>query len=271
MNGKEVSYSVKEDQVDGYEIGEVEKKSSYEFTVTNTLLLTEATVKKVWNDADNQDGLRPEKLEVTLSNGTKVVLNEENSWTFTVKDLPVYLKGNKIEYTWTEAELPEGYELTSTTVDGTITTLTNTHNPYTINLQVVKEWDDENNERGIRPTEITFVLLANGKFYEEVTLTEEVNWSHSFSELPAYDDGEKIEYTVVEENVPAEYEVAYEGSMEDGTITIHNMLGQGDGEPDDPPHNNPQTGDNVVIYMILFLISMIGFVSGKIYLRKYDI
>ena len=32
---------------------------------------TQATVKKVWDDSDNQDGVRPETLKVTLSNGTK--------------------------------------------------------------------------------------------------------------------------------------------------------------------------------------------------------
>ena len=33
-------------------------------------------MKKVWNDANNQDGKRPAALKVTLSNGTEVTLNE---------------------------------------------------------------------------------------------------------------------------------------------------------------------------------------------------
>ena len=46
-------------------------------TLTNSRATeeTEATVKKVWNDANNQDGKRPETLKVTLSNGTEVTLN----------------------------------------------------------------------------------------------------------------------------------------------------------------------------------------------------
>ena len=57
--------------------------------------------------------------------------------------------------------------------------------------------------------------------------------------------------------------------MEDG-FTIHNILGQGDGEPDEPTYDNPQTGDNILLYLITLLISVIGFVSGKIYTKKYN-
>ena len=94
---------------------------------------TSATVKKVWNDANNQDGKRPESLTVTLSNGTEdvetVTLNEENSWTATVEKLPKYANGQQIVYTWSESGLPEGYKLTGNATEGTITTLTNTHTP----------------------------------------------------------------------------------------------------------------------------------------------
>ena len=80
-------------------------------SITNTHVPeeTEATVKKVWDDNDDQDGIRPEELEVTLSNGTSVTLNEDNNWTAKVENLPKYENhGEEIEYTWTEGELPEG-------------------------------------------------------------------------------------------------------------------------------------------------------------------
>ena len=45
-----------------------------------------------------------------------VTLNEENSWSDGVKDLPKYTAGVENIYTWAEQEdgLPEGYELTDT-------------------------------------------------------------------------------------------------------------------------------------------------------------
>ena len=86
----------------------------------------DATVKKVWDDANNQDGKRPESLTVTLSDGTEVTLNEENNWTATVTDLPKYADGEEIVYTWSEGTMPEGYTLTDISTEGTVTTLTNT-------------------------------------------------------------------------------------------------------------------------------------------------
>ena len=61
---------------------------------------TSVSVKKVWDDANNQDGKRPDSITVTLSNGTEFTLNEANDWTATVEDLPMYDGGKEISYTW---------------------------------------------------------------------------------------------------------------------------------------------------------------------------
>ena len=71
-------------------------------TNTHTPETTEATVKKVWDDANNQDGIRPAELTVELSNGDTVTLNEANKWTATIGNLPKYADGEEIAYTWTE-------------------------------------------------------------------------------------------------------------------------------------------------------------------------
>ena len=54
--------------------------------------------------------------------------------------------------------------------------------------------------------------------------------------------------------------------MEEG-FTIYNVLPTGG---DVPPTDNPQTGDNIILYMISLLISIIGLVSGKYYIKKYN-
>ncbi len=211
-------------------------------------------VTKVWDDENNQDGIRPDSINVTLSNGTTVTLNEENKWTATVKDVPEYKDGEKINYTWTEDEV-EGYELTDTSVEDNITTLTNTHIPEVLEIIVNKVWDDDDNESGKRPESVTVKLVSDEEEIETVELNEENKWTHTFK-VPAYSNGNKIEYDIREAEVPEGYEVAYEGSIEDG-ITIHNVLGQGDGEPENPT-NNPQTGDNIYLYLITLLISLSG-------------
>ena len=107
-----------------YEVsGDIEKG----FTITNTHTpeKTTATVVKVWDDNDDENQKRPESISVKLSDGTSVTLSEKNDWTETVEDLPKFKNGEEIEYTWTEEDLPDDYELTDISVNGTVTTLTN--------------------------------------------------------------------------------------------------------------------------------------------------
>ena len=71
---------------------------------TETPLVTTYTVNKVWDDADNQDGMRPDDVKVQLlangeDEGNEVTLNEANNWTYTWKDLPLNENDRKINYT----------------------------------------------------------------------------------------------------------------------------------------------------------------------------
>lgn len=93
-------------------------------------------MNKVWNDADNQDGSRPNSITVHLvKNGVKTnqsaTLNAANNWSnadaFT--NLPVYENGMKITY-GVQEDVPSGYTVTTDGVDKNRNiTLTNTHHP----------------------------------------------------------------------------------------------------------------------------------------------
>jgi hypothetical protein len=229
-------------------------------------ILIDVSVAKEWNDEEDQDGLRPDSIDVTLSNGTKVTLNEENKWTATVKDVPEYEDGEKVKYTWTE-ETPEGYELTDTVLDeeNNLTTLINTHIPKLIEITVTKVWADDENESGKRPESVTVALVVDEEEIDTVELNNENDWTHTFKELPAYSNKEEIKYEVREVEVPEGYEVAYE-ETEDGYI-IHNVLGQGEGEPDEPTYDNPQTGDNIGLYVLGLVTSLSGLV---VCVKKYN-
>ncbi len=207
-----IEYDVEEASVAGYTtvMGALENGA---ISITNTQDTTEATVKKVWDDSDNQDGKRPESLTVTLSDGTEVTLNEDNEWTATITGLPKYADGEEIEYTWTESGLPEGYTLTDTYKEGTITTLTNTHTAEETEATVKKAWNDSENQDGIRPESLT-VTLSNGT---EVTLNEENGWEAKVEDLPKYEDGEEIEYTWTERDMPEGYTLT--DTSVNGTIT----------------------------------------------------
>ena len=89
---------------------------------------TEASVRKIWDDSNNQDGIRPASLTVKLlADGVDtektLTLNEANSWQGKLSDLDKYSEGKEIVYTWSEADVPEGYTLSDPSKEGTVTTL----------------------------------------------------------------------------------------------------------------------------------------------------
>jgi len=186
-NGNLISYSVKEVKVPAYYTVDKEEAEFVDgkATITNkrTPETTEVTVKKVWDDAKNQDGLRPTTITVhLLANGEKVqtaiVSGEGETWSHTFTNLPVYKNGQKIIYTVTE-DTVANY---TATIDGT--TITNTYKPGKTSLTVTKKWDDAENQDGLRPKTIKVQLYADGqKLDKEVELSEDNKWSYTFSDL----------------------------------------------------------------------------------------
>ena len=222
--GKEITYTWSEPEVTGYTrtntaessvTDEETKKTTILTTITNSHITetVNVAVKKVWDDKDNQDGKRPTSLKVTLSNGKEVELNAANDWTVTVENLPKYAAGKVITYTWMEdtASLPEGYSFVGSVdsdltdeegnVIATLTTITNTYTPKTIDITGTKTWDDANNQDGIRPESITINLLADGTIINKavVKANEDGQWMWQFTDLPQYrDQGVEIVYSITE-------------------------------------------------------------------------
>ncbi|MBO5735831.1 MAG: Cna B-type domain-containing protein, partial [Clostridia bacterium] len=97
-NGKEITYTITEDEVEGY------TTTIDGFNVTNTY--TPETVKvsgnKTWNDNNNQDGVRPESITINLlANGkeikdVKVTADKNGNWTYSFENLPKYENGKEI-------------------------------------------------------------------------------------------------------------------------------------------------------------------------------
>ena len=178
---------------------------------------TKATVKKVWDDADNQDGIRPGELKVRLSSGQEVTLNDANGWSATVDDLPVYVGGQKVTYTWSEEGLPAGYKLTKSETDGELTTITNTREVEKTEASVKKVWEDANDQDGKRPSSIKVALLANGEKIDEVTLDQSNGWSATVSGLNKKAAGNDITYTWAEGDAPEGYRLTNTATT--GTVT----------------------------------------------------
>ena len=115
-------------------------------------------------------------------------------------------------------------------------------------------------------------MYANGEEIKEISLSEETGWSYSFGDLDAYKDGIAQEYTVSEDKVEY-YTTTISGDAESGFIVKNTeIMGQG-GTPEEPDttNNNPNTGDNIISYVIMLMISLSGFASGVAYLKKYKL
>ena len=200
--GEEIKYTVTENAVAEYtpEINGHNIKNSY------TPEETSVTVTKGWNDANDQDGKRPKSIKVQLYGddkkvGEEVELSEGNGWTHTWTKLPKKAKGKDIKYEVKEVTEVDGYTTEIDNSDIGNIRILNSHTPETTEIKGKKTWNDGDNQDGNRPKEITVNLLANGKKIKEAKATADTNWEYSFTDLPKYEGGKEIEYTVTENTV----------------------------------------------------------------------
>ena len=175
-DGKPIQYTVKEDPVAGY------KSKVDGYNITNSYKPEETSVKvtKKWEDADNQDGKRPESIKVQLYGndkkvGDEVTLNEGNKWTHTWEKLPKNEAGNPINYTVKEVGKIDNYTTSYGNDSQGNVVITNKHTPEKTKVEGEKTWDDADDQDGKRPTSITVNLLANEKKVAEKTITKNDN------------------------------------------------------------------------------------------------
>jgi serine-aspartate repeat-containing protein C/D/E len=249
-NGEEIEYTVDETDVpDGFTCA-IAGDADVGFTVTNTATTApvEFTVNNVWNDNNDQDGLRPDSVTVQLyadgeASGDPVVLSKTNNWSYTWRDLEKYVDYERVNYTVKETNVPDGY--TSSVYGNDITgfTITNTHTPQTTSVSANKVWEDNDNLDGLRPDSVTAQLYADGEASgDAVVLNEDNNWTYTWTDLDVYKNGEKINYTVEETEVPDGYTSAVSGDSESG-FTITNTLTSGI-TVTDPPTLASETPDS---------------------------
>ena len=220
----EIVYTVTEDPVPEYESEINGFKIINKHTPENTMV----EIEKVWDDANDQDGKRPNSITVHLyADGTEirsaaVTPDENGNWKYSFKELPKNKEGGgEIVYTVSEDPVP-AYESQQ---DGF--KFTNKHTPETIDLSGTKTWDDNNDADGLRPTSITIHLYADGVELTSVKVTKADGWKYSFKDMPKYKDGKAIVYTVKEDRVKG-YTATYKG------LDVTNTYAPPTGENDHP-------------------------------------
>lgn len=203
--GTPIQYTIDEEMVGGYEKEISEKDNLITITNTHAPEKLDLIVNVVWNDANNQDGYRPDAATIHMSgtDGTQDAkdFTKDSSWSSIVfKDLDHYKNGNEIKYTVAEDEIPQ--YTTSIAVNGNVVTVTNTHIPEITLRNISVVWEDNNDQDGLRPDTVSVKLKGNDKFIDSSELNEDVKWKHSFTKLPVRENGNEITYTAEENEIP---------------------------------------------------------------------
>ena len=278
--GKEITYSIKE----------VDVPAGYEASVTGQVVTNNYTPKtvvlsgtKVWDDNNNQDGKRADKVKVQIFKGEgekaelvqEIEVSEKTGWKFESKALPKYENGQEIKYTVKEVAVKEYKTTISDLKDGKYT-ITNKHTPLKTAVKGKKIWDDANNKDGIRPDSITVALLANGKetgktaTVTKATALSDNEWAFEFTELDRYKDGQEIKYTVKEVDVPKDYKAKEDGMNVTNTHTPEKPT---PGKPNEPgkPGQKPQlpnTGEKASNEAVVAGLSLMAVTGGLYFVSR---
>ena len=189
------------------------------FDVTNTFKIPTETISvkadKHWADNSNQAKKRPTSIILRLKNGAEIIEDKTltgtgDDWTYTFENVPKYNQfGNEVNYSLEELETNTGdLKFYNKDIAGTYKsgfTVTNTFNvpDEKVNVAVTKNWDDNSNVNGKRPTSIKYVLNGGATPVEQVVTgnrTTDENWSYTFTNLPKYNElGNVINYSVEEQ------------------------------------------------------------------------
>lgn len=244
--GEKIIYTATEEAINGY----TPTYNSYD-SETSTLTLTNSlenetsvTVTKEWLVPD---GFVKRPIEVQLkqngvSFGEPVTLSEENEWTCTWNNLPVYTNG--VKNTYTVEEITEVANTDSVVSgDGNTFTITNAIEQVSpLSINGYKKWNDANDASSARPDLKDVVVTLTGTVDGETVVTDTTNLDDegyfTFTDLPKYDiqdnagtgytgSGKEIQYTVsdsVDGYLGAEAEVEFDESTNIATVILTNTI-----------------------------------------------
>ena len=210
---------------------------------------------KRWSDNLDADRYRTKSVTVQLQQnghpfGDAVTLDSSNHWTTTWPEL-LATDGNGKTYSYTVNEIQKPdfakkYHFTlqkRPLTDGYEFTMINIHKPDTIDLEATKQWNDADDQDGVRPDQVCVVVYGtsdqpkddDSSQYESVKeimlkenceqLTAKKNWTMKASGLPKNNIyGKPYTYTVEETRL------GYASTDADGktTYTYKNVMDETD-------------------------------------------
>ncbi len=278
--GKTITYTVKEVDVPE-DYTSTQKTENGVVTITNSYTpeTTKVEGQKLWDDGNDQDGKRSSNIVVELYktvedqtikvDEVEVTPDANGDWKYNFTNLPKYANGEEILYSVKEQAV-EDYTNEIKDFD-----ITNSYTPGKTEIEVIKNWNDKEDQDKIRPTSIEVELYAResgadkeGNLVDTVKLSDKNNWSHKWTDLDTHKDKKELEYYVVEKEVPEGYEVTYKVNSITRTVFITNSH-----TPVEPPTPEepgkpwlPKTGITGIAGLGILGMSLIGF--GAVQFKK---
>lgn len=227
-NGEKITYILDVDQ------DEIDRLAGLGYTLTvegniiemyRTTEVSDLEAYITWDDANNNDGYRPENVTATLyKNGAAtdvtVDLNETNGWKHVFKNLDImYINrgeaGTPVVYS-VKVNVPEKYTVEYKPESTVLTefdkdagngyvplNITLAHAGDTKTVPVTVNWNDDSDHDRKRPESITLQLYADGVALEGKTLTLRAEdftgnqWTGEFADMQTYtNNGTAVYYTV---------------------------------------------------------------------------
>ncbi len=200
------------------------------YYIANVLQTDQVTLIKTWDDDNNNQGIRPVYLNITLDNGmdskvyqldgSDVSESSQNVW---IKTVTVVARKNA-QYSAVENLSDNNYLKTAENygVSGGNYWFSFTNAVQTKSITVNKVWNDGDDVQN-RPETITLELqykVGNEwTRYTDITLSKDEDWTATIDRLPITN-----EYQVVEKDVPAGYISTSEVSEDGAIYTVTNTL-----------------------------------------------
>lgn len=244
----------KYDAEDGHEI-------NYEFvdsTYPGSLDISKSEIYQVkhikvslTNDELKQAGKSIELVSDGLIYGG-AILEEANDWTYTFLnldkdsnvDIRERLDSNGVvhlaNYTIKESEvryylssvssnstsinplMPSETKFFDDTEEKITSSIKITNKLELINLTVSKVWEDKGDFYGKRPSDVTINVFQNGEIVNSIVLNKDNGWKFELKNLPKYDNGKLINYSIDEVNITYyHYKIEENG---DYSFTVTNTL-----------------------------------------------
>ena len=151
-----------------------------------------------------------------IAGGTYNKANKTITWTEEVGEIDTFVNGAKeIRIEKQISLVYKNVDTTKNTIENTVTGTINLETPekeetvedtkeipaeYFVNIEVTKEWSDNNNEANKRPSGVEIVVKNGTEEVGRQEVNESTQWKATFNNLPKYDEsGNQTTYTITEE------------------------------------------------------------------------